>query len=319
MMHACYDLSKCPASYDVICWLGLVELERQKQGQDKIEIHLLPGPDRGFRRTTLWPQDYETRLKMRDKVLIPLCHMLPATQSVTIHNKRPITLKHEFGFDRYDISLIAQLKALKAGCRPLRYNGEPPEKDPKLITMTLREAEHHPLRNSNVEEWMEAAKRLEGLGYKVVIVRDTARADVILSPIATAPVASKSIPDRAFLYSLAALNLGVNNGPMWMAISMDVPVIMFRPTTNEAGQCYDDKFFKSCGLSKGSQLPTSPDYQRLVWEDDKADLIVEAVENFLGQGSAGAKERRKPIKRVPMYDKGIKAPEEPANEVGEDV
>ena len=104
------------------------------------------------------------------------------------------------------------------------------------------------------------------------------------------------------MYASAALNLGINNGPMWMAISMDVPVIMFRPTTNKAGMCFDDKFFRTNGLPPGSQLPTSPDYQKLVWEDDKADLIVKEVLNFFSQPTQASQEKSKKRKRVRLDD-----------------
>jgi ADP-heptose:LPS heptosyltransferase len=149
------------------------------------------------------------------------------------------------------------------------------------VTLTLREAVHHPLRNSRGEEWVRAAAALRERGVDVVVVRDTAQASEPLVGAATSASASLSIEHRAELYASAALNVGINNGPMWMAVLMDVPVLMLRPTTNSARGGYDDKFYARCGVPRGSQLPTSPSYQRLVWEEDYCDNIVRAVEEAL--------------------------------------
>jgi hypothetical protein len=86
---------------------------------------------------------------------------------------------------------------------------------------------------------------------------------------------------RASLYAEAKLNVGISNGPMWMAIFMDAPTLMLRPTTNEAGGCYDDRFFAEHGIKRGEQLPNSPPHQRLVWEEDTCDMIVRSVEEML--------------------------------------
>jgi len=64
---------------------------------------------------------------------------------------------------------------------------------------------------------------------------------------------------------------------MWMSIFMDAPTLMLRPTTNKAGGCYDDRFYTRCGIPPGSQLPTSPRYQELVWMDDLYENIVTAT------------------------------------------
>lgn len=277
-MIACYDLARCPPTYDVVAFLALLELERIRCGEDRISaLNILPGPAGGFRRDNHWPDDIGTRQLMRERVLVPLCRMLPAVDEVRVQVGREGS--YGFGRDQYLVGLPAIVRALRAGSRPLR--GPIVVRDPRLITFTLREADHHPLRNSCTEQWVEAAGRLCERGLDVVVVRDTARASAALPGVRTDSAAALSIDRRAELYSRAALNVGVSNGPMWMAIFMDVPVLMLRPTTNAARGCYDDVFYAKYGVPRGEQLPTSPRHQHLAWVDDDADTIVRCVEDMM--------------------------------------
>jgi hypothetical protein len=206
-------------------------------------------------------------------------------RSVEVRTNRAVA---GWGKNEYHVGLPAIVRALNAGSRPLRPWGviKMPERWPRQITFTLREADHHPLRNSGTEEWVAAAGMLADRGFNVTIIRDTARADEPLGGpredvVRVDPTASREIGARALTYDCATLNVGVSNGPMWMAIFKDAPVLMLRPTTNAAGGCYDDAFYKQHRLPRGSQLPCSPPHQRLVWEDDARDSIVRAVEEML--------------------------------------
>lgn len=282
-MIACYDFNRCPPTYDVVAFLAHAELERIRRGEDHIDLHILPGGGPGgFRRDSLWPRTVEERVRMRDNVLVPLCRLLPSVRSVTVDADREA---EGWGKGEYFVGLPAIKRALEQGCRPLRSTRKP-QHNPKLITFTLREAEHHQLRNSRVEEWQLAAIELQQRGFSVVVIRDARMAHMGLNGtmaggLMMAPSPAVNIDDRAVVYASAALNVGISNGPMWMSIFMGAPTLMLRPTTNAAGGCYDDRFYAQHGLPRGSQLPTSPPHQRLVWEEDTADNIVRAVEEML--------------------------------------
>jgi hypothetical protein len=278
---ACYDLSRCPPTYDAVAFLALAELERQRTGSPNIDVVILPGPVDGFRRDNLWPHDIASRRQLRDNVLIPLMHLLPKVTSVSLRNNpSPHSGQVEgWGRGEYLVGLPNILRALKSNCRPLRGRQDTQE---KFITFTLREAEHHRLRNSRTGEWIVAAHRLISKGYHVVIIRDTSKVDHRLPDgIRHNRMAAFDLGTRASLYASSCLNVGVSNGPMWMSIFMDAPTLMLRPTTNEAGGCYDDTFFAQYGVKRGDQLPNSPPHQRLVWEEDYCDMIVQSVEDML--------------------------------------
>ena len=302
-MIACYDLARCPPTYDVVAFLALAEKERLHRGEEYLDIRILPGPADGFRADSLWPHTVEERVQMRDKVLVPLCHLLPSVRSVEVVEKPRAghDIRGCWGTGEYFIGLGAIVRALEMGSRPLRESGTlitgtlqsgmlVPQTSSKMITFTLREAAHYPLRNSRVEQWTAAAADLAAAGYEVCLIRDAARAHEPLSgpgenlSVGVDPGAATDIEERAHAYATALLNVGICNGPMWMSIFMDAPTLMLRPTTNEAGGCYDDSFYSQFGLKRGSQLPTSPPYQRLVWEEDTCDNIVRAVEDMLVAG-----------------------------------
>src|SRR5687768_13436616 len=86
-MIACYDLARCPPTYDVVAFLALAEAERLRRGDDQINVHILPGPVGGFRRDGLWPHSIAERELMRDRVLHPLCYLLPSVVSVSVTRK----------------------------------------------------------------------------------------------------------------------------------------------------------------------------------------------------------------------------------------
>ena len=277
-MIACYDLARCPPTYDVVAFLALAEIERLRRGADHIDIHILPGPASGFRRDSLWPRSVEERVALRDNVLVPLCRLLPSVLNASVDANRNV---EGWGKGEYHISLPAIMKALKADCRPLRLT-TPPVRYPFDVTFTLREADHHQLRNSQTAEWVEAARVLGSRGFKVAVVRDTLRALEPLPGVTVVPDAARSIEHRAALYAQTRLNVGICNGPMWMSIFMDAPTLMLRPTTNAAAGCYNDGFYAKFGLTRGSQLPTNPPHQRLMWGDDTSENIVQSVEEMLG-------------------------------------
>lgn len=281
VLHACYDLARNPPTYDAVAFLAHAELARLSNKADCIFMHVLSGPDNGFRRDNLWPRTLEQRERMRDGVLIPLCRLLPSIRSIDfVRGKASLD---GWGRGGYRVGLSSIVAALKAGCKPLRAAPAPRQHRP-VITFTLREAEHHKRRNSNVRQWIEAARRLQkSLTDKdIIIIRDTEKALEPIEGVLTDSKASIDLMTRAALYSSAHVNVGISNGPMWMAIFMDAPTIMLRPTTNAAGGCYDDNFFMRHGVPPGSQLPMSGAHQKLIWENDSADNIVRAIEEFFG-------------------------------------
>lgn len=104
------------------------------------------------------------------------------------------------------------------------------------MTITLREAEHWPERNSNVPEWLAAGKQIADRGFDVIFVRDNFKIDEPLPGVGTFPAAARHLNSRADLYAMAACNMFVGNGPAWFALALDVPVLMLSLAFLEGAQ-----------------------------------------------------------------------------------
>ena len=279
-LFACYDLSRSPPTYDVVAFLCQVETERLKRGEGAVEIAFTPGPVDGFRDDALWPFSIEERRTLLERIARPMCWLLPACRKVQWFERRVCSTA--FGFNRVLHGLRFQTAASARGIRPLRpYH--PAQRDDRLVTITLREAEHWPTRNSDLDEWHIAAGEIEERGYDVVFVRDTRCADKDVPGFGCDAAAATDLHRRAELYASAFVNLGVSNGPLWMALAMDLPVVMLRPVDDSLGLTHGRAHFSGAGISPGGQMPGAPVWQRLVWRQDTAANIVAAFDEFASE------------------------------------
>jgi hypothetical protein len=278
-LNCFYDLSVSPPTYDIISFLCRAEQQRVESGKHGIEVTLLPGPASGFRRDNLWPFTVAERVTVRDRVAVPLCRLLPSCVRVETASERPAAAAG-VGFGKPMYGLAEFVTAYRAGVRPLRARRL--ARDPELVTITLREAEHWPARNSNIAAWIAAADEIKRRGYRVVFVRDTSRFSDPVPGFDICPEASVDIARRAELYAAAAVNLGVSNGPLWMALAMDAPVLMLRPTLERSLSVFGAAFYAHCGVPSRGQLPGAPAWHRLAWsDDDTASEIVTAFDEFV--------------------------------------
>ncbi len=141
-----------------------------------------------------------------------------------------------------------------------------------VITITLREVDYEPHRNSDHQVWLRIAAYLQHKGHRVVIVRDTCKADEPLHGFETCPMASKNIDARMFLYANAKLNLFVSNGPCTLAWFSDKPFLCFTPPEAEDSAYVANRpsfWTQIMGIEVGQQFPWFTPQQRIVWE--KAD------------------------------------------------
>ena len=281
MFNAYYDLACCPPTYDIINFLGEVERERRIRHEDDVTITFLPGPIGGFRADQLWPYSITERIRMRDRVAKPLCRLLPCVQNVDVATTRLGVPTDGFGVGKALYGMWRQVAAMRDGIRPLRASHPLYRKNSRLVTMTLRECDHWPERNSQTGDWAAASRWLETDGWEVIIVRDTQTARDKLGECSTDPLASENISARARLYAAAAVNMFVSNGPAWLALLMDVPVIMLRPVNDTLLGPFGSDAFKANGVAYGEQIPGAPPYQRLVWQDDTAENIMSAFHSYV--------------------------------------
>lgn len=273
-MLAVYDLAQNSPTYDALTPALCFEAERKFRGDHRIDIVVTPGPKDGFRNDVLWPRDHAERVRVRDNVAWPIFRMLPSVASFKSADAG--AFPGAFGAGRQFLYLF---EALATGLRPLRPRKEMPL-DPRLITMTLRECDHWPQRNSNVQAWMAAALHLSAAGWRVVIVRDTYARQLMQSD-AVEIMPAPDLETRGALYRSAFCNLFVNNGPAWFAMACDAPAVVVKPATEGAGRTHGKAWFKRFGIDADDYQPAGwPRHQRLCWRPDDAAGIVWAFLEF---------------------------------------
>ncbi|TMI82270.1 MAG: hypothetical protein E6H04_05070 [Bacillati bacterium ANGP1] len=147
----------------------------------------------------------------------------------------------------------------------------------RVISVTLRDYDFMTARNSNLGAWTAFARRLDPEKFVPVFVLDTARTlDPLPANLEGFEVfrePSWNVGLRMALYELSYLNLGVNNGPLFLAAMNErARLLIFKIITSTVPQTTEE-FMRQEGFQIGAQLPFATPFQRLVWEDDTLEVI----------------------------------------------
>lgn len=276
---ACYDLAQAPASWDFATWLIVAEMAKRRRGvSDPLRVAFLPGPKNGFRDDGL-PVSSVDRQQFLDHVVRPLLSLTGAVEDPSAFNGyRHHYLHKEIVDHALAGEAVPRFTAPREALDGIRFwlmrHGMTPG---GYITITLREAEHWPDRNSNLAAWLSFA---EGCGHPVVFVRDTAKADEPL-PVLTCPAASKDVQARAALYQQAKCNLFTSNGTFSLGLFGSAPYLMFKPLCPGTTATTPEWWANQIGIAPGTQAPWATDSQKIVWADDTPENIGAAFTEFL--------------------------------------
>lgn len=271
--QVCYNLSAGVLSFDCLPWLINAEMNRVREGA--------PGPlkIRFFRNfgDKLVFQKYHRQ--MFENVLGPLTGMLGADMNDV-----------EGGRGNFSTTYKEIVEASRAGEPVPRLKPDPEIFDivakgvGQPITITLREADHYPHRNSNLAAWVKFGKELAAKGEEVIFIRDTAKADEPIDGVFTYPEASTCINTRVSLYKLAKHNFFISNGPASLNFHLDNPMTMFVELDYEQLQFYrpgwPDWWKEHHGIGPGENFPWFNAKQNIVWEKDSYENICEAWERW---------------------------------------
>lgn len=147
------------------------------------------------------------------------------------------------------------------------------DRDPRKLSITLRECDYSTVRNSNLDAWVKFAERRKADGYNVVIVRDTAKAESPVPGFEICPEASRDLHARILLYESCACNLGISNGPMGLNWFTDNPFINIVPFGHFPGYnpATPQWWTHSAGITPPEQFPWFHDNQRI--EFGKMDTL----------------------------------------------
>jgi len=196
------------------------------------------------------------RKQMLDGVMRPALKLLGGAEADSIEGVR--LHSHPYG---------PLVRAYQEGVSIPKIEMPGVEQDPKLLTITLREAPYDQVRNSNVADWIQFGNNRREEGWRVVFVRDTAKADEHIDGFETAPDASRDLFARARLYQSAYCNLMLSNGPASLCIFSDNPFIFFVPldVIPDYGPATTSWWQATAFITPPEQLPWLTDGQWIEW------------------------------------------------------
>jgi hypothetical protein len=282
VLTAIYDMQVAPPTYEIFTFLSAAEKYRLDKGFDCIDLIFLPGPMFGFRDDGL-PPSVPERQSMLHRVCVSGARLLPSVRNVHVMTARShISSQDVFPPDwTNDRPRFAYgPKYQKNGLRCLVSTQAARDEinrlfQKKYATITLREAEYWPSRNSNLKAWDAAARELQWSGVEPVIIPDTHGAGI--PKFKNFWPAAWDVDLRMALYESAEMNFFVSNGPMSLCIlgAEKCPYTTFilrdgSPATNE-------EFLAANGVNIGDQWSENG---RAYYEDDTVESVVRVIRQW---------------------------------------
>lgn len=274
--HVCYDMTTTALSFDFLAWLVDAEMTRVREGA--------PAP----LKVAFWGgRDGKTGLNLagRDRMLAGVCR--PSLALIgAVEDERAMLGRHKRVYALRDVSAAVRagepVPIFKAPFTAVDYAMKF-WNEKRYVTITLREADHWPHRNSNLQAWTKFARWLEKRGERVIFVRDTGKAMIPFPGHEDCPSASVDLHIRMSLYMGAKANLFVSNGPATLAQFSCRPWLMFIQMEKDGHPYFANtpKWWReNHGLAVGEQLPWSRPDQRIVYKRDDYANLVEAWEQL---------------------------------------
>jgi hypothetical protein len=270
----CYDLAGYPICFDFVLWLATCEMLRRNEG---IQASLVVGFAGEIRN------DVEgDKRRFLEGVMRPALVLFGAAEDAAA---APLVGR------RVSYTVLRDAAKIFEGGQPVPRIAVPRGTMARVkdalgprqpVTLTLRETEHHKHRNSNVESWMRFGHWLQDQGERVIVLRDTAKAEEMFGNLETMPQASRDLHVRAALYEQAKVNFFVCNGPWALACFGTAPWVLFATvTTGESHTVQQPEFWDAyMGLNAQRQLPWALPSQRIVYEPDTFENLKRAWERL---------------------------------------
>jgi hypothetical protein len=312
-LYAFYDLEVAAITYDASWFAVDADLARRRRGLAGVHFVIVPGRKNGLREERAAYEaavDAGSRMWRLHNVVIPVLSMVPAANGYTVLPSRAAAKWFRAAVgdrvypDYYEPSLpVAHhpadvLEAGRSGAGTIGILRCPPQaakyverwaqtrlRGRRLVTITLRQYPFMPARNSNLSAWAVFARSLDPARYLPVFVLDTEHTleppPAVIEDFEIFREASWNVWLRMALYESAYLNLGVNNGPLFMAaLNESVRLLVFKMVTSEVPQT-DAAFLQQLGFEIGGQLPFASPFQKLVWTDDTPEVIAKEFESMV--------------------------------------
>lgn len=342
-LYAFFDMSVSPIGYDFITFLVMAEVARRESDADSLRLVMVLTDGGGFRDDPRQDRNIDVDQKHWRimNLALPACSLMPSCNSMHVcadrNEARQIcadierrslprypadytvdapTTGWEASLPIRDSLLGSEMPTLRAPTQAVSYVStwmETRALGQKVVSITLREAEWHDDRNSNIREWALFATWLIGEGYLPVFLRDTSKIfdghpDAI-TPFQTFDPGPVNIPIRMAFYEACYLNLFVSNGPAELAMFNGAVRYVLYKAASESGYKKNPHPHGIMGLYTHDQLPYGTPYHRWIWENDELPVLQRefiAMAQSI-EASGGRAFERLTLKRSITRDQQLKA------------
>jgi tetratricopeptide (TPR) repeat protein len=321
VLTAFYDLQVSPATFDIVNFLFLAEMQRMAQNLDVIDLVIVASEnDDGFRA-----DQHQTSIHDKNRIL---SNVLMKCYTLSPHCRRSLFIRHRddaaliqsdathvfpksYSIDTpYPFYLTKEMvhfglrgapypafSATEEAIERMKSWIKPRAGDKRPIVITLREMSRHPERNSNIAAWANFAKSLDHRIYFPIFIRDTAS---IFSPVKleindfeTCDLAAVNLELRMALYQSAYLNLTVTNGPsLLLNNNPECRFIEFKSSEDAINTT--DYYYGKLGFTADYHHLRLNSQQKILRERDNFESISQAFQSMVRDIDSGP-----PIPAVP--------------------
>lgn len=321
LLPAVYDLDVNPITFDFSWFLVGAEMAARDAGKSGFRLILLPGTRDGLREEIAEYDrlvDATNRRWRIDNLLLPLARLSPACRAAVVCASREEAQMHVAGattvyppqystlfpraFDYADFMKTADrpgcfsgLKAPLQGRRYLQGWFDRYVRGRRLITVSLRNYNYQPSRNSDLAAWSNFLRNLDQSVYAPVVVPDTNQAFEQTAGFVDVPAmreAAWNIGLRMALYEMAYANLFVNNGPATLAQLNPACNYLFTKIIVPDCEQASEEFLRERGFIPGQSPRFATATQIWWWHDDTVENLERGFRTLVGRIEAGAGSER---------------------------
>lgn len=304
-LYAFYDLNCSRTTFDVMGFLALADIEREQRGLDWLHLIIANATDNEFNQQMHGIINNEEHEWRKQHILAQTARLIPALSGTTLtshraeleyygHQKhvfpneyqphKPIAaFEFDVLFEQLKNNVSIQRLAASESARQLvqkKLAFMNPEGKP-LVVITLRESSIQPARNSLIDDWIRFCSYLDNKGYFTIVIPDSeSTSSRNWQQFAAEPFyeANFDVEIRMALYEFAFVNLGVNNGPMYLcALNKHCNYIIFKQIVDDYPHSSKASFEKR-NFTIGGDFPGAIEGQYLEWCDDYFENLVAAFE-----------------------------------------
>jgi hypothetical protein len=288
-LTAFYDLAVGPVSFDFVVFLTKARMAQARLALARLHVVIVPyagGVGGMFRDKSQFYDAHEARWRLHN-IVIPACALAGATHTLATgwDQARLLAGRHCFPHD-WDKQTLKDRRHLVGEIIRDANNGQPVPRlsasphalrmvkqfsNTPWVTLTTRTT-YLRERNSDINAWVDAERRITKVGYRVMWLQDTTEA--LRQGYGYGEL---NLDLRMACYQSASLNLQANNGAASLCWFGDAPYRMFG--AGVPAEEWDGLFVRQ-GLPLGASWPWAGPQQRICYGKETAERIIAEFDSW---------------------------------------